>query len=279
MDDLHETLKQYTYYKDDDKLFKVNLSDTFISNSKIKFLNDIKKMFEKYFQEYKENQEPGELIESCDRSDKKSGFHPLLHQELIKVYLNSYSPYRGLLLYHGLGSGKTCSSIGIIEAMKTTYSKIFILTPASLKQNYITQLKFCGTELFKSNLNNWEYVDFPQDDTYNDFINQVMILTNLPRSYLETKEGVFLFRKDVSPDTPVNIDKKELYKQIQTMIENRFTFISYNGISENKWKTKYKTDENKNVFDNSVIIIALSLNSSLLILLSKSYLIFLVSLS
>ena len=139
--------------------------------------------------------------------------------------------------------------------MKTTYSKIFILTPASLKQNYITQLKFCGTELFKSNLNNWEYVDFPQDDTYNDFINQVMILTNLPRSYLETKEGVFLFRKDVSPDSPVNIDKKELYKQIQTMIENRFSFISYNGISERKWKTKYKKDQNKNVFDNSVIIV------------------------
>ena len=29
--------------------------------------------------------------------------------------MNLYTPYRGLLLYHGLGSGKTCTSIAIAE--------------------------------------------------------------------------------------------------------------------------------------------------------------------
>ena len=74
MDDLHETLKQYTYYKDDNKLFKVKLHDTFISNSKIKFLNDIKENLLKYFKEYNETHDPDELIESCDRNDKKVDF-------------------------------------------------------------------------------------------------------------------------------------------------------------------------------------------------------------
>jgi hypothetical protein len=38
--------------------------------------------------------------------------------------LNLYTPYRGLLSYHGLGSGKTCTSIGIAEGMKTDKSVV-----------------------------------------------------------------------------------------------------------------------------------------------------------
>ena len=45
-------------------------------------------------------------------------------------YLNLHSPYRGLLLYHGLGSGKSCSSIAIAEGMKHG-KKIIVLLPAS----------------------------------------------------------------------------------------------------------------------------------------------------
>ena len=29
------------------------------------------------------------------------------------------SPNRGVLVYHGLGSGKTCTSIGVAEGLKT----------------------------------------------------------------------------------------------------------------------------------------------------------------
>ena len=56
--------------------------------------------------------------------------------------------------------------------MKLNKEHIFILTPASLKQNYMTQMKFCGSELFKSE-NNWEFVKFPTDDTRGKFIEQV----------------------------------------------------------------------------------------------------------
>ena len=37
------------------------------------------------------------------------------HQKLISDYLQASSPYRGILLYHGLGVGKTCASIAIAE--------------------------------------------------------------------------------------------------------------------------------------------------------------------
>ena len=75
--------------------------------------------------------------------DKRAYFSLLTHQKLVREYLNILTPYRGLLLYHGLGSGKTCSSIAIAEGLKSS-SPIIIMTPASLQRNYIQELKKCG---------------------------------------------------------------------------------------------------------------------------------------
>jgi hypothetical protein len=56
------------------------------------------------------------------------------------------SPYRGILLYHGLGSGKTCSSIAVAEHLKTK-KNVIILCPGSLRTNYITALMGdCGVD-------------------------------------------------------------------------------------------------------------------------------------
>ena len=73
--------------------------------------------------------------ETCDmREDVNEDiFTPFDHQLIVKDYLNITTPYRGLLLFHGLGSGKTCTSIGVIEGLKYN-KKIYVLTPASLKK-------------------------------------------------------------------------------------------------------------------------------------------------
>jgi superfamily II DNA or RNA helicase len=53
--------------------------------------------------------------------------------------------HKKLLLFHGLGSGKTCSSILAIEALKKKVSQVYVVTPASLKDNYKKELKSeCG---------------------------------------------------------------------------------------------------------------------------------------
>ena len=36
----------------------------------------------------------------------------------VKNFLSFQTPYNALLLYHGLGTGKTCSAIGIAEEMR-----------------------------------------------------------------------------------------------------------------------------------------------------------------
>jgi len=74
---------------------------------------------------------------SCDNRGASEEFSLLTHQRIVRDYLNLYTPYRGLLLYHGLGSGKTCTSIAIAEGMKSN-KQVFVLTPASLKMNFFS---------------------------------------------------------------------------------------------------------------------------------------------
>lgn len=250
---MFEFASNHKKYLEDDTIFKVPLPQSYVLNNKMSFIGEIRDKLTDYLNiSDKQLDQEG----TCDDSMKKTGFDPLIHQELVKQYLNSYSPYRGLVLYHGLGSGKTCTSIGVIEAMKTTKRKIFILTPASLRKNYISQMKFCGSTFFQED-NDWEYVKFPTDDTRSQFIKNIHKITKLPiNRYLNKRDGVYLQRKTPKDDNDfVKVDKKALGEQINEMIKGRFKFISYNGITMDAWKNKYKGDGNFNPFDDSVVIV------------------------
>ena len=77
-------------------------------------------------------------------------FRAFSYQKFLRDYMQNSSPYRGILLYHGLGSGKTCSSILIAENLKSV-KNIIIMLPAALKSNFIGEgLKFCGDESYKN---------------------------------------------------------------------------------------------------------------------------------
>ena len=81
-------------------------------------------------------------------------FTPFKYQQLLRDYMQNNSPYRGVLLYHSLGSGKTCTAITIAENLKTERN-IVVMLPASLRTNFIEDgLLFCGDEKYKSNKTN-----------------------------------------------------------------------------------------------------------------------------
>jgi len=78
-------------------------------------------------------------------------FKPFPYQKFVRDYMQLLSPYRGILLYHGIGTGKTCTAIQISENLKTD-KNIIVLLPASLKKNFIEQgLEFCGDPQYKYN--------------------------------------------------------------------------------------------------------------------------------
>lgn len=79
------------------------------------------------------------------------GKHPVFtaqeHQsELLDYFLNKLK-YKGIVAFHRLGSGKSCSSILISDEMIKTgkAKKVFVLTPGSLRQNFIEEYcEKCG---------------------------------------------------------------------------------------------------------------------------------------
>ena len=92
------------------------------------------------------------------------------------------SPYKEILLYHGLGAGKTCASIGIAEGIKDS-KQVIIMTPASLRMNYISELKHCGDPLYKIN-QHWEFKELNDTDVMYKFarflgINEIFIKKNI----------------------------------------------------------------------------------------------------
>ena len=72
-----------------------------------------------------------------DISNKSISLFP--QQRLIKDYIQVNSPYRGALLYHELGSGKSGASIAAAEGYLNK-KKMYVLSPASLAVNYENEI-------------------------------------------------------------------------------------------------------------------------------------------
>ena len=74
-----------------------------------------------------------------------------LPQQFVANYINPATPYKSLLIYHRIGSGKTCSAIQIAEAFKHV-RKIIVVVPASLKSNFRDELRSpCAGDSYLTN--------------------------------------------------------------------------------------------------------------------------------
>jgi hypothetical protein len=76
----------------------------------------------------------------------KERFELSPHQIFVKNFLSLQTPYNSLLLYHGLGTGKTCSAIGICEEMRKYMTrmgrikKMLIVASPNVQDNFRLQL-------------------------------------------------------------------------------------------------------------------------------------------
>ena len=228
----------------------IKVSSYYMNNREI-FINFINSLFEPYKKELAANTKNI----SCDTIgrdvDDGSGFSLLTHQKIVRDYMNLFTPYRGILLYHGLGTGKTCSSIAIAEGMKDT-KKIIIMLPASLRTNYMEELKHCGDSLYKKN----QFWEFISTNTNPEALTTLSVILNLPQEFIRKRKGAWFVnvKKPSNYDELTSIEKRSLDEQLNEMISAKYVFINYNGL-RTKRLSELTSGFTKNLFDNSVIIV------------------------
>jgi superfamily II DNA or RNA helicase len=146
IDSLEKALLQdHSYPSTDDENFQYHIY--------VKRDFHIHRIFERG--EINESNRLEKIREHC-RSEEKVGYSET--QVLLHNLINPHTPYRGILIVHGTGVGKTGASVSIAEGfvpMVEKYgTKIHVIVPGTLtKQNYVSELlKFTGDRYLQGNI-------------------------------------------------------------------------------------------------------------------------------
>jgi len=167
-------------------------------------------------------------------------------QRLTRDYLQGESPVRGLLLFLGLGVGKTCAGVTIAEGI-LTHKNVIVISKAALDPNWVKGIKECGADYVR----NHNYWVFKSCDT--DEMRNLAKYIGIPQSIININHGIFLvdFTKtssNLNELTAVERDKLDL--QIDAILENRYTFI-HSDATSGIWDKKIHPD----TFNNKIIIV------------------------
>ena len=197
----------------------------------------------------------------CDIDIKTISLFP--HQKILRDYMQFDSPYRGILAYHELGSGKSAASIAAAEGF-IEKRNIFVLTPASLAKNYeneLMKISKIGLNMKKSwtllKIKKKEYSKYLIDKLEEYGIKTKFIKSDklvwipLYKNDIE-KEEVEIIKKDVGYKSKEISDneKNKIDDTILHIIRNRYRFISYNGLTQKMIK-----EMGKDIFNDSFIIV------------------------
>ena len=137
---LEEKKKEYILKDDNiDDIYYPDLEDN-------KFREKINSLYEYLVHKIKKNKIVNNTKE-FDINTKKlcSEFEKTYYQHFISHYISSRTPYKNLMLYHGVGVGKTCSAITLSENLLLTHSqyeepRIWVIMPSALRGSFRDQV-------------------------------------------------------------------------------------------------------------------------------------------
>jgi hypothetical protein len=77
-------------------------------------------------------------IDPCTSAKAERVFELTPVQRIVSRFMHPLTPYMGLLLFHGVGVGKTCSAVTIAEQFLAVapQNKVIVLVPQALKENF-----------------------------------------------------------------------------------------------------------------------------------------------
>ena len=176
----------------------------------------------------------------------KATFELMPHQVFVKNFLSFQTPYNSLLLYCGLGTGKTCSAIGVAEEMRSYMKqvgikqRIMVVASPNVQNNFRLQL-FDERGLREEN------------GVWN----------------LQSCIGNSLI-KEINPTQLKGLPKERVISQIRTIINQSYVFMGYTqlanyiaektGISKDSGfspeeQAKMEVRNIRRIFNNRLIII------------------------
>lgn len=141
---------------------------------------------------------PEELVEVADRLCNEE-LELSTYQTVIRNFLSNDTPYNGLLLFHGLGTGKTCSAITVAEEHRRFLKEsglkrfIYVLGGLNIQDNFKKQL-FDPTYLTQ-NGSDWTY----KGCVGNTLLREISLLGT----------------------------KKEIVERIEDVIQKHYRFMGY----------------------------------------------------
>ena len=141
------------------------------------------------------------------------------HQAFVKNFLSSQTPYNSLLLYHGLGSGKTCSAIGVSEEMRDYLKqmgmsrRIIIVASENVQDNFKLQL-------------------FDE--------RKLKLVDGLWNIKACTGNKLL---KEINPMNMKGIPREKVVSQIKALINNSYLFLGYGQFANYIIKTMHYDEE------------------------------------
>jgi len=175
-------------------------------------------------QEFDDTKYNGTLADINEESNRlcSADFELAPHQQFVKNFLSYNTPYNSLLLYHGLGSGKTCSAIGVAEEMRDYIKylginkKIIIIANPNVLENFRLQL-FDERKLEQVS-NNW--------NIKNCIGNKLL--------------------KEINPLNIQGLPKEKIIKLINNLIDKYYSFFGYLKFANDIEKITIISSDNKN---------------------------------
>jgi superfamily II DNA or RNA helicase len=179
-------------------------------------------------------------------SKSKSSDGMFAHQRFVRDFLQYDSPYRGLLLFHQLGTGKTASSIAAAEGFISRDKHVIVMVPASLQMNYKNEIMRYAS-VGQPQKKQWAMIDLDKAGANGTtalglskkFLREqgatakakgivlIFPMAFVPKEFPEDA----LMKKNISWSHLKDDQQAQAQEVLMYFIEKKYTFINYNGVT------------------------------------------------
>jgi hypothetical protein len=214
-------IKKYNQQKRDNEKREHKALKMFKTNELYPTLNDPNfayKIAEK--KEFFGTQYNGPILDIKKEAERwcERGFTIMPHQHFVKNFISKQTPYNSLILYFGLGSGKTCAGIGIAEQtrqymrLNSFDNPIMVIAKPSIQKNFEKEL-FDNSKLYKINAKGERVGDNTRNAVWN----------------IENCVGNTLL-SEINPNTIVTMKRADINDYIKRLIAKNYSFYGYDKL-------------------------------------------------